>query len=305
MRDPLRRSAYRTVTAHVVDAGDDAEFLASELAPQLLVDIREGRFSIPPFPKVAAELNAIASSPAPDVQRAGRLIQRDAQLAGRVIKAACSPMFGGRAVTTLQEASVRLGMNGLRDVALAATMGQMFPRGPLMDMARSITRHSFVVAALTNKACRFAKVERQQGFLCGLFHDIGRLVLTIALTNYGKQDPRYVDPVIAEQLSSELHERVGHLVLSRWGLHSVVKDVAAHHHNPSRASADARPYAVLVAVMDAIDRSEQTDPEQRLQELMTNRLSGESGLGYDELLDLSATVDTARNDEVLMSIVGY
>lgn len=291
----VRRSrTFLVQESEVFDADDAIE----ELRGRIATDIGSKRLEIPPFPRVAIELNRLANDPNADLKRAGRLIQRDAQLAGRVVKAACSPLYGRRPVSTLEEASLRLGLDGVRDVAMVAAMGRVFQGGPLIELVRSKLAHAFVVAAVTNKACRLLRLDHKIGFSCGLFHDAGWLLLAMALTEYGRDNPCLLEPDFVERAGAELHEATGRLLLSRWGLHETVKSIAQHHHNPAGA-ADNHALAWVVRVADIADDIEAEDSAERFAELRLHPEVRDCGIGEAVIQQMCETVALAREDETL------
>ena len=146
-----------------------------EFRKRLSRDIREGQFQIPPLPEVAVELNALANSADPDIGRAVTLIERDGQLAAKVLQVASSASYGvGAPITDVRRAAVRIGISGLRNVALALIMGRVFRCGPLDGLMREIMQHGFITACTTGWVCRVLKIDNRTGFLCGLLHDVGK-----------------------------------------------------------------------------------------------------------------------------------
>ncbi|MBL4684180.1 MAG: HDOD domain-containing protein, partial [Nannocystaceae bacterium] len=268
-------------------------------------DARNKRLDFPPLPQVAVELGRLASSSDPDLGEATRLVERDNQLAGRVVQVASSAAMGGRAVTDLQGAVVRLGVNGLRDLAFAITMGRVFRCPPLDDLVKQQMQHSFVVAIGTARACKMLGLSDKYGFLCGLFHDIGHLAVLIALARYGRDDPEMLKPEFASTVADQLHGSMGPWVLKSWGMHNMVVDVAAHHHESGSAGA-AMPMCQAVAAVDAADGVElEVDTAQaRAAALCQLPVGYEAGLSGDQLVDLAEVVHIARNDDVVARMMG-
>lgn len=266
-------------------------------------DVRDGTLEFPPLPQVAMELGNLAASIDPDMQVAMRLVERDNQLAGRVIRVAASPAMGGRSVTDLRGAVMALGVNGLRDLAFAASMGKVFRCAPLDALVRTEMLHAFVVAIGSAAACRMLAVGERYGFLCGLFHDIGRVAVFMALSRYGRAEPTYWDSALAGRAADALHAELGPLVLSSWGLHNMVTRVAEHHHRPARAGA-AMPLCLAVATVDAADRLVAESPEARAEALCALPLGYQAGLDAAQLATIAQVVHTARNDDILARLTG-
>jgi len=269
---------------------------------RIVQDLAAGRVEIPPFPRVAMELHKIAVSPNPDLFLACKIIQREVELAGRIVKAACSPLFGRRAVDTLDAAAARLGVEGLRDIAMMASMGKLMRSSPLLEQARATTIHSFSVAVLTQWVCAANRLDKKQGFLCGLFHDVGRLALIIVLEQYGRQDPIYLEPDMVRIVCERLHAQVGAVVLSSWGVHNAPKFVAEHHHDALKAIGNDAPFARAVAIADAADKLLELDVPSRIKQLSVDPVVVAAGIKKDLIETLAVGVDTVRADDMLVQM---
>jgi putative nucleotidyltransferase with HDIG domain len=291
--------AYRPPTAFAVDEGPSADSLVPKVRLRIARDLASGKVEIPPFPKVALELHKIASSRVPDLALACKLIQREVDLAGRMVKAACSPIFGSKPVDTLDAAAMRLGVEGVRDVAMMAAMGRLMRASPFVGLAREITIHSFTVAVLTQWICEANALDKKQGFLCGLFHDVGRLALIVALEQYGRTEPIYLEPDVVQVISDDLHAQVGAVVLSSWGMHTIAKRIAERHHEPLKVTGPDVPIVRAVAIADAADKLVALDIAERTLRLSVDPVVVAGNLSSELVEQLAAGVDTIRADEML------
>jgi putative nucleotidyltransferase with HDIG domain len=84
-----------------------------------------------------------------------------------------------------------------------------------------------------------------EGFLAGLFHDIGKLLLlrvfeTIRAEN---KDIALSEPFILEILDS-MHVVQGYTLMNEWSIPQVYCDVAKHHHDEEFDSSDSLLMAV-------------------------------------------------------------
>jgi putative nucleotidyltransferase with HDIG domain len=291
--------AYRPATAFTVDDMPSPDELVAKVRLRIARDLTTGKVEIPPFPKVALELHKIAVSRVPDMALACKLIQREVDLAGRMVKAACSPIFGSKPVDTLDAAAMRLGVEGLRDIAMMAAMGKLMRASPVVELAREVTIHSFTVAVLTQWICEATGLDKKQGFLCGLFHDVGRLALVVALDHYGRTEPIYLEPDTIAIVSDALHAQVGTVVLSSWGMHTIAKRVAERHHEALKVTGPDGPLIRAVAIADTADKLRALDVSERTLNLSVDPIVLEAKLSSDLVEQLAAGVDTIRADEML------
>ncbi|MGH1341420.1 MAG: HDOD domain-containing protein [Nannocystales bacterium] len=300
MRQQLRGKVIKQRVYSISAASDEAE-LAKATACRIVEDFRADRLKIKPLPRVAVELGRLASSTDPDIGAALALVQREPELAGRVLKAAGSAAFGNRAPQDLAQASMRLGVRGMRDLAFAVSLAGVFRCPPLDEPAQEEVKHGFVVAVLSSYICRMMKIDASEGFLAGLFHDAGRLVVLNALAEYGRKDSRLWDPEVARRVGNGAHGALGTLLLERWGLGATVRECARHHHKPGQSD---EPLATVVAMADHVDRLGGSSESERAERLSENPCPHGPGLSEAHVAALAGAADVARNDPMLGAIAG-
>jgi len=280
--------------------GEDPE-RAKAVAIRIVDDFRADRLRIKPLPRVAVELGRLASSQDPDIGAALALVQREPELARRVLKAAGSAAFGSRPPQDLGQASMRLGVRGLRDLAFAVSLAGVFRCPQLDGAAQEEVKHGFVVAVLTSYICRMMKIDSSEGFLAGLFHDAGRLVVLNALAEYGRKDPTLWDPGFARGVGDGAHGPVGRLLLERWGLEETVRACARHHHKPGKTE---EPLATVVAMADYVDRLGGASERERAERLLENKCPFGPALSEAHVFAIAGAADVARKDPMLGAIAG-
>ncbi|MBV1860049.1 MAG: HDOD domain-containing protein [Nannocystaceae bacterium] len=279
------------------DGGEDERW--RETARTIGADLKAGRLKMRPLPRVAVELGRLASSADPDVRRAEEVIQRDSQLAARVLKTAGSLAFGARPPTSIREASVRLGVAGLRDMAFAASMAGVFRCPGLDDMVREEMAHGFVTAVLTGVVCRMMKLDAQAGFVAGLLHDVGRLVVMTALSEYGRKDNSLLDRAFVRRVGERAHSKLGGYLLEDWGVDAAVQKVARFHHRPERSD---EPLVTVVAMADHIDRVGGDTEEERVERLLAQPCGAGPELSTAHVEALATAAQQARQDPALADL---
>ena len=295
----MRRDKGKVVEQRVYSIGEgDADSL-KVLARRIGRDLKADRIKMRPLPRVAVELGRIASSTDPEIARAMEVIQRDTQLATKVLQVASSSAFGTRPPRSLHEASMRLGVTGLRDLAFAVSMAGVFRCPGLDGVVRTNTTHGFVTAVLTGYVCRMMKLDANEGFLAGLLHDVGNLVVATALSEYGREDKQYWDPALAKRLGRASHARLGAYLLERWGFSKAVRDVALGHHRPDDA---AEPLAIVVAMADHVADIDGATEEERAQALAADPCQYGPALSDAHVAALAHAAHLAHNDPVLQDM---
>ncbi len=285
----------RTYVAH--RGGDDYR----KVAQRIVADLKAGTLELRPLPRVAVELGRLASSGDPDMSNAMQIINRDAKLAGKVLKAASSTAFGKRPPRDLQQAAMRLGVVGLRNMAFAASMGAVFRCPPLDELVREQMSHGFVTAVLSAHVCKLARLDTQTGFLCGLFHDVGHMVVLSALAAYGAESPKYLDFKFVRRVGTAAHARLGAFLLSKWEVGPIVQDVAAHHHKAEDAKVAAG-FATAVAIADHADHLGGRSEEERVQRLTATPCPQGVPLSEEHVALLAKAAHAARTDPILKQL---
>ncbi len=205
-----------------------AESFASQLAK---VD------GLKTFPVVAQQALSVLSNPEFRVAEVTELIKRDPSLAGGVMRMANSALFaGGKPVSSIQQAFVRLGRRTVREVIASVATMDLFP--DTGGIGRQFRDHCAAVAAIVQNLAREFSPEQLDGiFLCGLLHDVGKMLLIESREfDYGLFDSESFRPDrIREEEISLLgfdHAALGATVLESWKLPEPIPWVTAWHHKP-------------------------------------------------------------------------
>ena len=241
---------------------------------------------LPPFPPVAARLLQLLDDPDSSAADIARAISRDQALAAKVLRIGNSSFYGfAQQVTSLPQAVVVLGLRTVRDLVLLDSL-PLRSRGRTMSaLEKSLWLHSVGTAfAARFLAMRGSWIDSDAAFLCGLFHDVGQLLLNqVAPQAYAKiwaDIASGKDPIAAETAALGIgHNEVGAEAFTRWELPGPAGNVALHHHDDP-AGLDA-----LVRVVRA------ADDFMHWQEQYLSQLVGEGQAVNDE--DISVLVDDA------------
>jgi HD-like signal output (HDOD) protein len=236
----------------------DAE-MTDRRKKRLMVLLSKG---LPTLPNYLLDLNALLSSPAVDLKKAGKVIRTDPSLTAQVLRLCNSALFGlRRRVLSIEQASVFLGTERLRTLVLTCAVmqfsGKHVPVKPLM----AFWQHSFLTALLCERVARVVDYsEKEQAYLGGLLHDIGQLPLwMLVMEEQAKQRPLPPDNwrdnlVVEREYFGMDHGKVGRWIAVAWNFMPSFLDVFEHHHDPENAQHD--PY--FVAIVSAADQFLQT-----------------------------------------------
>jgi len=153
-----------------------------------------------------------------------RKIELDQGLSARVLRVANSSFYGlSREVGSIQDAVTVLGFDTVRSLVVSAGFTRAFPANAddLFDR-HDYWMRSFKVASYTEALTQCLGGVRQLSFTSGLFHDVGKLVLSICI-------PEIFADILAQQKASGLdlieieqatlgfdHSEIGAEMAKRW-----------------------------------------------------------------------------------------
>ncbi len=218
---------------------------------------------LPPLPQAAMKILQLIQDPDSTMAQMAQVLTLDEALMSRVLTWANSPYYAGYSpASTIEQAMMRLGLNTLRQLVLVATTTNFLgrPVSGYAMMRGDLWRHSIAVAAGARTVmARNHPDQRDQAYVAGLLHDVGKLVLdafvgrpgfwSISEKEGNGQDVAAFNEVEATLLGID-HAHLGAEVARKWNLPDALCDAIAWHHAPSQAT-DGALLAAAVHVADA------------------------------------------------------
>ncbi|MGH1344421.1 MAG: HDOD domain-containing protein [Nannocystales bacterium] len=270
------------------------EEFKSELGIRILRDLRRGSLELRPLPEAALRLAELARDPDPSIEAAVGVLERDPSLASRVLRLAASPAMARRPPTDLAQAVMTVGLHELRDIAFAVASGRVFRAPGLNKEVKEEHLHSFQVGLATAEVFRRMGIGSKQGFLVGMLHDIGALLLYSALSQYGRKSPEFLDKKFIARARHALHAALGDAVIRSWGLNETVRAGAKYHHHPADAGALTQ-VALAVSVADYAAKLDATGVDDRAGQLCQHAPFFAAGLGTRDATAISVAIESAAN----------
>jgi putative nucleotidyltransferase with HDIG domain len=144
-------------------------------------------------------------------------------------------------VISINQAIEALGRKALYDVVMLGAMADGFAKEISNTIyGRIVWEHSVAVALLARELSNVLGLRgTEEAFLCGLLHDIGKILLLKGETE--KYEAIINKATEAEVLAAErdtfgfTHAEIGGYVTRKWELPDVVCGVIMHHHRPRLA----------------------------------------------------------------------
>lgn len=205
---------------------DDAQaFLFNEIMHAFNL----GKMKLPSLPEIALKIKTAMQNPEVSIVDLVRLIEADPAMAARLIQVANSSAYRVLEPSkTLQNAIVRLGLSGARNLVMAFSVKQLFTsRSSLLkNKMRQLYQHSLEIAAIAYAVAKETKkIDADQLLLAGLIHDIGVIPILsyIDETGFTVKDEQELDHIIFK-----LRSVVGSMVIKHWGFAAEFQSVVEH-----------------------------------------------------------------------------
>lgn len=188
-----------------------------------------------------------------------RIISADPALTGRILKIANSSCYNlPTSVDSLQHATVLIGDNALKNIALSFVIVDEFQDAPQGSFNMQLFwQRSITAAVAADMLGKHLGVDKGDLFVCGLLQDIGILLLYLsdpvgysALRDEKRVSGRSICE--AEQMHFGFdHTEVGSHLLKSWHLPRVIHGPIRYHHQES-AEDEYRRTAEILQVSDRI-----------------------------------------------------
>lgn len=193
---------------------------------------------LPLLPDNAQKVLSMLADSDVSVEKVRKLIACDGSLAAKILNIANFDFFGGsRVPPTLADSIMRLGLNAVRNIVVAASIKGLFKRLSLGE--HIIWRMMMGSAIASSIIARNTKLsDTEDAFIAGLLHDVGLVAVINAYPQaYQKISDRVANEgrSIAEACSEELgftHREVGALMVRRWGFPDVLVSLIRDFDDP-------------------------------------------------------------------------
>ncbi len=232
-------------------------------ATTTLADIVGSIDALPTLPSVVSRVNELVDDPTASAGDINDVISHDMALSSKILKLVNSAFYGfPRRISSITHAVVILGFQTVRNIALSAFMLDAFDSDDLPFGYRSFWIHSVGVGVAANAVgARQGIPVSDDAFMCGLLHDIGKLVAHQYLREDFSKVMQKVDTeetTIAEAEAAILpadHAEVGALLMEQWQLPEKMVAVLRFHHRPEEAPDESRKLASAVHAADILARA--------------------------------------------------
>ncbi len=185
-----------------------------------------------------------------------KVVSLDPVLTGQVLKLINSAYYSlVNKVTSLTRAITMLGMNTVKNIALSTAIIRTIS-GAKKSRALPTTKfwaHSIgagVSARLLGELKGFSPMEREELFLAGLLHDLGKIPFGDEYSEVLDIARRRRLPLIRVErhMLGIDHEEVGLMIAEKWKLNTVITECITKHHEVAELEGEQGQQIALVAL---------------------------------------------------------
>ncbi|HPG24903.1 MAG: HDOD domain-containing protein [Spirochaetaceae bacterium] len=233
--------------------GDDVLLDEERMVEHLMSCIEAPDYRPPTLPAVAVELMQLSQRADVEIDDVVKLLEQDSLIAGRVLKIVGSAaMAGAVKITSLREATMRMGLLRIRDIVMEIAMNmRVFKSEDYGDTMELLRRHATVTAHLSRAVCKFTPIEAEFAFLAGLLHDVGIAGTLLALADRKGKRKSPPDLISIWPAVDRVHQRAGEIMATHWELpHDIRFALSAHHQ--VMLQGHPHPLAATVAIANEL-----------------------------------------------------
>ncbi len=259
---------------------------------QILKTIKE----LPPLPLVVQKLLLVMEDDNSSADDISLVLNSDQAMTSKVLKLVNSSFYGlSGKVSTVPRAIVILGVAAMRNLALGLGVTRVLSKAGTGELQEKFWDHSIAAAAACEVLARHTKtIVPEEAFVAGLLHDIGHLVLLLAVPDEFMQvmDMGPVNMVENERrFIGMAHTRAGQKLLKQWKLPGNICDAIRFHHTPKVITGKEDPLISLVALGDLFASVHGDVYERSLCEEDFRKLVKVTGLNTKEVADILDEMD--------------
>jgi putative nucleotidyltransferase with HDIG domain len=250
---------------------------------------------LPTLPFVVTALNDLIRNPQTSAADINKVIMKDPAISSRILKLVNSAFYGfSERISSISHAIVILGFNTVKNVALTASVFDMFAKedDPSVQFDRkAFWLHALAVAATSRLLATKVRLPAAEDiFVAGLLHDIGKLVLDqyvhdvfVKVLKVTRQKNCLMKDAEAEVLNGINHSQIGAWLGMKWKLPTGLVQMIGFHHRPMPDDALLKPIA-CIHLADILVRSLDIGfgGDQRIP-MLSKEAWGALGLRYEDI----------------------
>jgi HD-like signal output (HDOD) protein len=227
-----------------------------------VMDVVKKVTTIATLPQVTVQIIKTVEDPKSSAQQLHKIVSHDPALVTRILKVVNSAFYGlpGQ-IGSIERAIVLIGLNGIKNIAVAASLGQLFRGATLCDgfTPKDLWTHCIAVGVASRDLAKNLKIDLpDEAFLAGLIHDVGILLSLQLYPEKLREVCKAAKDVAGNFCDLERtiigmdHQQLGMALAEQWKFPRACQLVAGYHHQPQALADHTRYLVSVVHVADII-----------------------------------------------------
>ena len=259
---------------------------------------------MPSFSTTVAKVLEVCNSPKTSPNELNKVISLDPVLTGKVLTLINSAYYSlPKKVSSLTRAIIMLGINTVKNLALStAIMGSVGGKGSFHALDTDDFWTHSICTGVTSKILAASigvpAAEREEYFVAGLLHDLGKIPLNNRFPDEYTQalemaNAKQISLYQAEDLTLGInHCLTGKMIAEKWKLSETLGDAIYFHHSPGDVCEENKQVTTLVTISNIYANILEMGSSQGLytdKEILTN-LFDSVGIDWTTLSDIRDNV---------------
>jgi len=216
---------------------------------------------LPQFPENINKIQRLLNDKSSKMSEIAALISSDVSLTTDLLKLVNSATFAlASPCRSIIEATKLVGIRGIKNMLLSIATIENLKTEQIQS--KELWTHAYKVAFYAyNLARNFCPNDAsiiEDAYVCGLLHDMGKLIFETAHPELGKRmksicDQKDISLDIFEKLVAGVnHGEIGALIAEKWNFPDLIVSVIRHHHEPDLVQEEYRKITSLIYISDLI-----------------------------------------------------
>jgi len=263
--------------------------------------IANNAIEIATLPEVTMKIVEVVQDERSTAHDLHQIVRNDPALSARVLRVVNSAFYGlpGQ-IGSIDRAIMLLGLNAVKNIAIAASIGKMFKSSVVCDdfTGKDLWTHSVAVGA-TNKLITSAigMALPDEAFLTGLIHDIG----LVAVMQCHSEDIRKIVDLTKsgvpyrkaeEEIIGANHQEIGAALTAKWKFPRSFQFVTGFHHEPMALAPENRMLSVITHISDILCARGEIGMKITVEtEEIPQDLQDEIGITSEQLNEIAGNIE--------------
>ncbi|MCP5108926.1 MAG: HDOD domain-containing protein [bacterium] len=189
------------------------------------------------MPKISTDIMTMFQDASKSWKEIAEKIKLDPALALFILKTSNSPFYGIKhEIRTIENAIKMLGLPEIKSILMSFFLRNLYLSSKESAFMDDLWEHSISVAVFANELSSFLNIKKEEVYLAGLLHDIGKLVIHLhAPDEYAEIIDKADDlgeelTLLEEEAFNFTHIDTGYYLLEKWNFSEYLKNAVLFHH---------------------------------------------------------------------------